>query len=134
MRLINIRTRCTVSPVRTRSIVSLLLIIVFCLAAAGCQDKHKVLVSAHAAVGELLISTKMQVTTLHTQKIIDEQTYESIRVNWLRAQTSYLAASDILDTIIASNTADITAYTSLITQVSTILSDIALWLEEDKKQ
>jgi len=48
--------------------------------------------------------------------------------------TSYLAASDILDTIIASNTADITAYTSLITQVSTILSDIALWLEEDKKQ
>ena len=113
--------------------LALLAILVAMLTSAGCVNKHKALVSAHAAVGELLISTKMQATTLHTQKIIDEQTYESIRVNWLRAQTSYLVASDILNTIIASETADITAYMALITQVSTILSDIAIWME-DKNQ
>ncbi len=119
--------------VGTRSTVSLLLIVIFCLAVAGCQDKHKALVTTHKAIGELLISTKAQTTTLHTQKIINDQTYESIRVNWLRAQKAYLEASDILETLIDTNTADVSAYMSLITQVSTILSDIALWLEENKQ-
>lgn len=101
---------------------------------SGCEEKRKALVTAHTAMGELLISTKDQAKLLHNQKVINDQTYQSIRTNWIRAQASYLKASDILESIIDNDTADITAYTELITQVSTILSDIALWLEEDKNE
>lgn len=101
---------------------------------SGCEEKRKALVTAHTAMGELLISTKDQAKLLHNQKVINDQTYQSIRTNWIRAQASYLKASDILESIIDNDTADITAYTELITQVSTILSDIALWLEEDKHE
>ena len=104
------------------------------LALPGCVDKHKALVSAHTAVGELLVSTQTQAEALHTRGIINDQTYQSIRTNWHRAQKSYLEASDILETIIDTNDADVSAYTALITQVSTILSDIAVWLEEDEKE
>lgn len=112
--------------------VVILFLIIACL--AGCEEKRKALVTAHTAMGELLISTKDQAKLLHTQKVINDQTYQSIRTNWIRAQASYLKASDILESIIDNDTADITAYTELITQVSTILSDIALWLEEDKHE
>jgi len=113
--------------------IVLCVICVFAASLAGCQEKHKALVTAHTAVGELLISTKSQVVALHTQGIVNDRTYQSIRTNWLRAQQSYLKASDILETIIDSDNADITAYTELITQVSTIIADIELWLEEDRK-
>ena len=112
--------------------VFLCVLCAFAVNLAGCQEKHKSLVTAHNAVGELLISTKAQTETLRTQGIINDQTYQSIRTNWLRAQKSYLEASDILAEIIDNNETDITAYTELITQVSAILSDVAIWLEEDK--
>lgn len=100
----------------------------------GCEEKRKALVSAHAAMGELLASTKDRAKLLHTRKMIDDQTYQSIRTNWIRAQTSYLKASDMLEHILSTDAQDITAYTELITQVSTILSDVALWMEEDKHE
>ena len=103
------------------------------LATEGCKKQNKALVSAHNAVGSLLISTQGQVKTLYTEGIINEQTYQKIRVNWLRAQKSYLSASDMLDQILSTNTTDITGYTELITQASNILSDIALWLGEEGK-
>lgn len=109
------------------------LAVVYLMFLAGCENKHKTLVSAHSAVGELLISTKGQTMTLYEKGIIDELEYHKIRVNWLRAQKAYLEASDMLKTILETKDADITAYAALITQVSTILSDVALWLEEDKK-
>lgn len=109
-------------------------IVVFFLVLAcvfsGCEEKRKALVTAHTATGELLITTKNQAKTLHQQKVIDDKTYHQIRINWLRAQTSYIKASDILETIIDNDTMDITAYTDLITQINTILSDIAIWLSE----
>lgn len=116
--------------------LSPILLIILCLSFVfpGCQGKNKALVTAHMAVGELLVSTKNQTEILHTQGIIKEQTYQSIRTNWLRAQKSYLEASDLLETILDSDSADISVYAGLITQVSTILSDIALWQEEDNKK
>lgn len=131
-------TRCTVSGrwnyYKTRCAVSLLVIFMAAIIFSGCEGKHKALVSAHKAVGELLVSTKDQAKVLYTQGIINESTYKSIRINWLKAQKSYLEASDILETILDTNATDVSRYTALITQVSTIVSDIAIWLEEDKKQ
>lgn len=112
--------------------VVILFLIIACL--AGCEEKRKALVTAHTSMGELLVSTKDQAKLLHTQKIIDDQTYQSIRTNWIRAQASYLTASDMLDHILSTDSQNITQYTELIMQVSTILSDIALWLEEDKNE
>lgn len=109
------------------------LLVITCIF-SGCEEKRKALVTAHTAMGELLISTKGQAKTLHQQKVINDETYQSIRINWLRAQKSYLEASDILERILDTGTQDISAYTELITQVSTILSDIALWLEEEKDE
>lgn len=100
------------------------------LSSSGCEEKRKALVSAHSAVGELLVSTKDQAKTLYAQKIINDHTYNAVRINWLRAQTSYIRASDILESIIDEDMADITAYAEMITQVNMILSDIAMWLTE----
>lgn len=112
--------------------VVILFLIIACL--AGCEEKRKALVTAHTSMGELLVSTKDQAKLLHTQKVINDQTYQSIRTNWIRAQASYITASDMLEHILSTDSQDITAYTELIMQVSTILSDIALWLEEDKNE
>ncbi|GJQ23590.1 hypothetical protein BIY37_04700 [Candidatus Brocadia sapporoensis] len=85
-------------------------------------------------MGQLLASTKDQAKSLYAQKVINQQTYNSIRINWLRAQSGYIKASDVLEKIIDTDSADITSYTELITQVSTILSDIGLWLDEPPAQ
>lgn len=117
---------------KTRLPLSVFLCVLFVFAAgiSGCKEKRKALVSAHAVVGELLASTKDEAKTLYAQKVIDEPTYQAIRINWLRAQTSYITASDILESVIDNDAADITAYTDILTQVNTILSDIAVWLSE----
>jgi hypothetical protein len=99
---------------------------------AGCKDQNRALVTAHNAVGELLMSTQGQARALYAQGIIDERTYEEIRVNWNRARESYLDASGILDKILSTDTTDISGYAELITQTSNILSDIALWLGGEK--
>lgn len=113
------------------SVFSVLCILSVTVAAlTGCEEKRKMLVSAHTAVGELLISTKDQAQALHEQGVINPQTYHNIRINWIRAQTSYIKASDILEAAIDNDLADISAYAELIAQANTILSDIALWLSE----
>lgn len=119
---------------KNKTFLSLCVALAFVCLLTGCEEKRKALVSAHTAMGELLLSTKSKAQVLHTRKIISEQTYQSIRTNWLRAQISYLTASDMLERILDTDSQDITAYTELITQVSTILSDIALWLEEDRNE
>lgn len=112
--------------------LALCILCLFAAVLAGCQEKRKTLVSAHTAVGELLISTRAQAKTLYNKKVINQGAYDSIRANWLRAQTIYLQASDLLETIIGNDQADIGAYAQLITQANTILSDIAVWLSETK--
>ncbi|GIK15008.1 MAG: hypothetical protein BroJett002_37150 [Candidatus Brocadia sinica] len=119
---------------RYKSYSVLVFLVIFACIFSGCEEKRKALVTAHTAMGELLVSTKDQAKLLHTQKIIDDQTYQSIRTNWIRAQASYLTASDMLDHILSTDSQNITQYTELIMQVSTILSDIALWLEEDRDE
>lgn len=112
---------------------ALILIVLVCLSLmAGCKDQNRALVTAHNAVGELLMSTQGQARALYAQGIIDERTYEEIRVNWNRARESYLDASGILDKILSTDTTDISGYAELITQTSNILSDIALWLGGEK--
>ena len=97
----------------------------------GCE-KHQTLVAAHNTVGALLISTMDETKLLHDQRIINDETYSQIKTNWLRAQDSYVNASIILEGILEAKTNNIPEYISLITQVNTILSDIALWIEESK--
>lgn len=97
----------------------------------GC-NKHKTLVAAHNTVGALLISTVDEAKSLHEQNIINDDTYNQIKTNWLRAQNSYVNASIILEGILDAKPTDLSEYLSLITQVNTILSDIALWIKEDK--
>lgn len=96
---------------RYKSYSVLVFLVIFACIFSGCEEKRKALVTAHTAMGELLVSTKDQAKLLHTQKIIDDQTYQSIRMNWIRAQASYLTASDMLDHILSTNAQDITAYT-----------------------
>lgn len=100
----------------------------------GCEEKRKALVAAHTAMGELLITTKEQAKILRAQRVISPEAYESIRANWLQAQISYVKASDMLEYILSSRSQDITAYADLITQVSLILNDITLWMEENKNE
>lgn len=119
---------------KLKNYIACLTLIIGIMIITGCEEKRKALVSAHTAVGELLLSTKDQANFLHKQKAINDETYKSIRTNWLRAQISYVQASDILERILSTNTQDITPYTELITQVSIILSDITLWMEEDKHE
>jgi len=118
---------------KAKKFVLVVLFVLVCLT-MGCEEKRKALVSAHTAMGELLLSTKNQAKALHQQKVIDDPTYQSIRTNWIRAQTSYLTASDMLEHILSTQSQDITAYAELLTQVSTILSDISLWLEENRHE
>ncbi len=118
-----------------RSLRGIVCVVILCLLAVvpGCKEKHKALVTTHRAVGQALISTVDQVRLYRSQGIISEETYQSIKVNWRRAQESYVKASGILGTIIDSDAADISGYTELITQVSIIAADIAAWIEEDRK-
>lgn len=111
-----------------------LLIVLVAVMLAGCEEKRKALVSAHTAVGEMLITTRDQAKTLYEHKAINQDVYKSIRTNWLRAQISYVRASDLLEQILSSSSHDITPYTDLITQVSLILNDITLWIEEGKNE
>ncbi|MDN3515347.1 MAG: hypothetical protein NG747_13245 [Candidatus Brocadia sp.] len=118
---------------RIRLSVFLCVLCVFVVSLAGCKEKRKALVSAHTVVGELLVSTKDQARMLRATNVINEKTYNAIRINWLRAQASYIKASDILEAIIDNDESDIAAYTELLTQVNTILSDIAMWLSEPQQ-
>ena len=109
-------------------------LMLLCLVLSGCvKEKHKTLVSAHTSIGELLITTKTQADLLHNQKIISDGRYGEIRVNWLRAQTSFITASDMLNKIIDSKDEDASMYLSLLTEINTILMDIASWIEEERE-
>ena len=115
--------------------VILIFMVVFLLMLQGCKDKYKLLVSSHSNVGELLITVKDKTTQLHEQHVINDDTYNQIRINWVRAQKSYTEASLLLEILLEAelpDTVDMSNYYELITQVSIIVSDIALWLEEDK--
>lgn len=108
----------------------LILLVIILLVGQGCKNK---LVTLHNIVGESLIAVKHQSIILHEHNGISDGTYQSIRINWLRAQKSYLEASFLLDKILDSempDTVDISNYYELLTQVSIIADDIALWLEE----
>ena len=98
----------------------------------GCiKEKHKTLVSAHTVVGELLITTKDQAVLLHNQKVISDSTYESVRINWLRAQEIYIKASGLLEAVISSGKGDASMYLQMLTQTNNILMDITRWLQEE---
>ncbi len=112
------------------SFIVVLCLCVFTASFSGCIGKRKALVAAHNSVGELLLSTQKQAKALYAQKAISEATYNDIRINWLRAQAIYLKASDVLEKIIDNDSGDVSQYTELITQVSVMASDIALWLKE----
>lgn len=103
------------------------LIIIFIM---GCNERDKTLVISHNTIGALLISTKDTANSLHNKGLIKEETYQSIRVNWLKAQKSYIEASVILESMIGGNSQDLESYLNLITQINTILADIILWMEE----
>lgn len=100
----------------------------------GCEEKRKALVAAHNSVGELLLSTQQEAKALRDNKVITPETYKLIGTNWVRAQTSYIKASDMLEYILSANSYNIDTYLELITQVNLILSDISLWLEEEKHE
>lgn len=107
-------------------------LLLLCLTISGCvEEKYKTLVSAHTVVGELLITTKDQAVLLHNQKVIADNTYESIRINWLRAQETYIEASDLLEVVISSEKGDVSMYLQMLTQTNNILMDITRWLQEE---
>lgn len=106
-------------------------ILALCVFVCGCtEDKYKTLVSAHTTIGELLIATKDQAILLHNQKTISDNTYESIRINWLRAQKTYISASELLDKVISSESSDVSNYLEMLSQTNLILMDITRWLSE----
>lgn len=98
----------------------------------GCENQRKTLVAAHNTVGTLLMATIEEAQTLHNQKVINDATYNQIKTNWIRAQTSFVNASILLETLLDKKSNDISEYISLITQVNTILSDITTWIKEGK--
>lgn len=98
----------------------------------GCDNQRKNLVAAHNTVGTLLIATIEEAQSLHDQKVINDATYNQIKTNWIRAQTSFINASILLETLLDKKSNDISKYIELITQINTILSDITTWIKESK--
>ena len=98
----------------------------------GCDNQRKNLVAAHNTVGTLLIATIEEAQSLHDQKVISDATYNQIKTNWIRAQTSFINASILLETLLDKKSNDISKYIELITQINTILSDITTWIKESK--
>lgn len=98
----------------------------------GCDNQRKNLVAAHNTVGTLLIATIEEAQSLHDQKVISDATYNQIKTNWIRAQTSFINASILLETLLDKKSNDISKYIELITQINTILSDITTWIKESR--
>lgn len=111
------------------------LVVLLCLSMGmiqGCDNQRKTLVATHNTVGALLMSTIEEAQTLHNQKVINDATYSQIKTNWIRAQTSFVNASILLELLLDKKSKDISEYISLITQINTILSDITTWIKEGK--
>lgn len=118
-----------------RKTMILPLVVLLCLSMGmmqGCENQRKTLVAAHNTVGTLLMATIEEAQTLHDQKVINDATYNQIKTHWIRAQTSFVNASILLEALLDKKSKDISEYIGLITQINTILSDITTWIKEGR--
>src|SRR3990167_5816486 len=97
----------------------------------GCKEKDLVMV--HNSIGILLIKVQQDTEVAYSRAFINEETYKTVKANWNRAQKSYIEASFLLDKLLANTSNDFQKYNEVITSISIILTDIAIWLEESTK-
>lgn len=113
----------------------LLVLVLVAASVAGCESQEKKVFQTHQMLGALLISSQRSAENAHKEGIINDETYNNIKVNWLRARDVYVQANVIADQIVKNGgvKADFEAYFSMANVVRSITSDIISWVGEDRQ-
>lgn len=106
----------------------ILLVLLLIISAVGCSSVN--LAVTHNLTGSALVSTHDSTIMLHQRGTINDTTYEKVRAIWLQAQIKYIDASILLEKYLNGETDNLTLYSETMTAISTLLVDIAVWMEE----